>query len=73
MFDAGLTAPVDWHYPSRLDCMTCHTPTGGSTLGPSTAQINRTKPEQGRLRVGIRPPDVAALPGQKHERTAASY
>jgi uncharacterized repeat protein (TIGR03806 family) len=42
MFDAGLTAPVDWHYPSRLDCMTCHTPTGGSTLGPSTAQMNRT-------------------------------
>jgi uncharacterized repeat protein (TIGR03806 family) len=41
MFDTGQGAPVDWHYPSRLDCMTCHTPTGGSTLGPSTAQMNR--------------------------------
>jgi len=32
---------VTWHLPSRLDCMTCHTPTGGSTLGPETAQFNR--------------------------------
>jgi uncharacterized repeat protein (TIGR03806 family) len=41
MFDDGTGTPVDWHYPSRLDCMTCHTPTGGDTLGPSTAQMNR--------------------------------
>jgi hypothetical protein len=40
-FDDGTATPVDWHYPSRLDCMTCHTPTGGDTLGPSTAQMNR--------------------------------
>ena len=26
---------------AACDCMTCHTPTGGSTLGPETAQINR--------------------------------
>ena len=32
---------VSWHLPSRADCMTCHTPTGGSTLGPETAQLNR--------------------------------
>jgi len=32
---------VMWHLPSRFDCMTCHTPTGGSTLGPETAQFNR--------------------------------
>jgi uncharacterized repeat protein (TIGR03806 family) len=41
MFDTGQPTKVDWHYPSRLDCMTCHVPTGGSTLGPSTAQMNR--------------------------------
>jgi uncharacterized repeat protein (TIGR03806 family) len=40
-FDDGTGTPVDWHYPSRLDCITCHTPTGGDTLGPSTAQMNR--------------------------------
>jgi hypothetical protein len=32
---------VDWHYPSRLDCMTCHVGTAGWTLGPETAQMNR--------------------------------
>jgi uncharacterized repeat protein (TIGR03806 family) len=42
MFDTGQPTKIDWHYPSRLDCMTCHTPTGGDTLGPSTAQMNRT-------------------------------
>ena len=40
MFNTGQRT-VDWHYPSRLDCMTCHVPTGGSTLGPETAQMNR--------------------------------
>ena len=25
---------VMWHIPSRMDCMTCHRATGGSTLGP---------------------------------------
>jgi uncharacterized repeat protein (TIGR03806 family) len=32
---------VMWHLPSRMDCMTCHKETGGSTLGPETAQMNR--------------------------------
>jgi len=32
---------VDWHFPNRLDCMQCHTPGAGSTLGPETAQMNR--------------------------------
>ncbi|HEY7371442.1 MAG TPA: hypothetical protein VIF57_04630 [Polyangia bacterium] len=40
MFDTGART-VDWHYPARMDCMGCHTPTGGSTLGPETAQLNR--------------------------------
>lgn len=40
MFNTG-THTVDWHYPTRMNCMSCHTPIGGSTLGPETAQMNR--------------------------------
>lgn len=40
MFHTG-TQTVDWHYPSRLDCTTCHVATAGWTLGPETAQMNR--------------------------------
>jgi uncharacterized repeat protein (TIGR03806 family) len=40
MFDTGRRT-VAWHYPSRMDCMTCHNEAGGSTLGPETAQMNR--------------------------------
>jgi hypothetical protein len=46
---AGATQPITWNYPSRLDCITCHTsitpstmPTSGYTIGPETAQMNRT-------------------------------
>lgn len=40
MFDTGQRT-VAWHYPSRMDCMTCHNEAAGSTLGPETAQMNR--------------------------------
>jgi hypothetical protein len=40
MFNTG-SRTVTWHIPSRTDCTTCHTPTGGNTLGPETAQMNR--------------------------------
>jgi uncharacterized repeat protein (TIGR03806 family) len=39
-FSTG-TRGIDWHYPARMDCLGCHTPTSGSTLGPETAQLNR--------------------------------
>jgi len=29
-----------WHYPSRNECLDCHTRYAGSSLGPSTAQMN---------------------------------
>ncbi len=29
-----------WHYPSRSECMQCHTPTAGRVLGPKTRQLN---------------------------------
>lgn len=31
-----------WHYPSRAQCMSCHTSSAGRTLGPELAQLNRT-------------------------------
>jgi hypothetical protein len=32
---------VDWHYPSRKDCETCHVEAAGYALGTETAQFNR--------------------------------
>jgi glucose/arabinose dehydrogenase/regulation of enolase protein 1 (concanavalin A-like superfamily) len=29
-----------WYYPSRVDCMTCHTAASGGVLGPKTRQLN---------------------------------
>lgn len=31
----------EWYYPSRVDCMNCHTQAAGSVLGPRTLQLNR--------------------------------
>jgi len=30
-----------WHYPSRTQCMECHTQVAGITLGPELGQLNR--------------------------------
>jgi hypothetical protein len=30
-----------WHYPSRSECMQCHTEAAGRSLGPMTQQLNR--------------------------------
>ena len=45
----GGATQITWNYPSRNDCITCHTaitpstmPTSGYTIGPETAQMNRT-------------------------------
>ncbi len=29
-----------WYFPSRSDCITCHTPNSGGVLGPKTRQLN---------------------------------
>ncbi|MEM7012681.1 MAG: PQQ-dependent sugar dehydrogenase, partial [Verrucomicrobiota bacterium] len=41
----GVTEPMDggapWRFPSRAECMTCHTRAAGFVLGFRTAQLNR--------------------------------
>ncbi len=40
---AGAQGPeqLDWFFPSRVDCMTCHTAAAGRILGTRTRQLNR--------------------------------
>ncbi|MES2694511.1 MAG: PQQ-dependent sugar dehydrogenase [Verrucomicrobiota bacterium] len=40
----GVTRPQTWRYPSRGECLSCHTPTGGYALSFNTAQLNRSFP-----------------------------
>lgn len=39
--DGGTNRVQLWNYPSRTDCLACHTPSGGYILGFNTAQLNR--------------------------------
>lgn len=40
-----------WHYPSRAQCLACHTEVAGRSLGLETAQLNRSiaYPQTGRM------------------------
>ncbi len=38
---SGATRSQKWHYPSRSECLACHTTQGGSILGVRTRQLNR--------------------------------
>ncbi len=38
-----------WHYPSRSECLTCHTPVAGYALGFNTPQLNG--PREGQAQV----------------------
>lgn len=40
----GVSRTQTWRYPSRGECLTCHTPTGGYALSFNTAQLNRPLP-----------------------------
>ncbi len=39
--DGSIAREQDWRYPSRAECMNCHTKWGGRALGFNTAQLNR--------------------------------
>jgi uncharacterized repeat protein (TIGR03806 family) len=39
--DGGILRTQIWHYPSRSECLVCHTAAGGYGLGFRTEQLNR--------------------------------
>lgn len=39
--DGGTQRTQVWHYPSRSECLACHTSQGGFALGFNTPQLNR--------------------------------
>lgn len=41
IMDNGTPVNQTWRYPSRADCMTCHTPQTGFALSFNTRQLNR--------------------------------
>lgn len=47
-FNTG-TRSVPWTYPSQEDCMKCHNEAGGSSLGPETAQMNRSSGSENQI------------------------
>jgi uncharacterized repeat protein (TIGR03806 family) len=38
----GVTRTQTWHFPSRGECLQCHTPAGGYALSFNTRQLNRS-------------------------------
>jgi uncharacterized repeat protein (TIGR03806 family) len=40
--DNGTSRTQTWRYPSRSECLQCHTTVGGQALSFNTAQLNRT-------------------------------
>ncbi|PYI88372.1 MAG: hypothetical protein DME26_03710 [Verrucomicrobia bacterium] len=41
VYDGGTIRTQIWHYPSRTECLQCHTVAGGLAVGFNTAQLNR--------------------------------
>ena len=50
----GIVRTQVWHYPSRVECLTCHTPVGGFGLGFNTPQMNRDQDYGGSVTNQIR-------------------
>jgi len=42
ILDGGLVRTQSWHFPSRLECLSCHTPKAGYALGFGAAQLHRS-------------------------------
>jgi mono/diheme cytochrome c family protein len=46
---AGILRTQVWRYPSRVECMQCHTPAGGFALSFNTAQLHRDTDHSGTV------------------------
>jgi mono/diheme cytochrome c family protein len=46
---SGVIRTQTWHYPSRAECVACHTPAAGYALGFNAAQLNRDVSSRGAL------------------------
>jgi uncharacterized repeat protein (TIGR03806 family) len=47
VIENGVARPQVWHFPSRAECLTCHTQAGGHALSFNTRQLNRDHPFPG--------------------------
>jgi len=57
----------DWHFPSRAECHTCHTPAAGHALGLEVAQLDRGGQLAALAALDLfeaPPPKTTALPGE---------
>jgi len=69
--------PLAWHYPSRTECMVCHSRAAGFVLGLTTPQWNRDH-DYGRGHVEnqlavVERLGLATLPKPPHQRLADPY
>lgn len=72
IMDHGAPRTQVWRYPSRSECLQCHTPGAGFSLGFNTAQLNREVMIQGHATNQLKhfanvgyldhPPDSGVLP-----------
>ena len=47
--DGGIVRTQVWHYPSRMECLLCHTAAAGYVLGFNTVQLHRNVGVAGHL------------------------
>ena len=40
--EGGAPRQIKWHFPSEGECLTCHNPSSGGTLGPRTKNLNKS-------------------------------
>lgn len=57
--DGGTMRTQVWHYPSRSECVVCHTPIGGFALGFNTTQLNRDFGSNGNQIAAMNARDVS--------------
>ncbi len=72
--DVRTWGDATWEYPSRADCMRCHTAAAGFTLGPELAQLDRTMrwPNGSVAHVGSTLAHIGLLSGEATRVTTLS-